>query len=150
MIQAQCFTRTWINAKQTELGLRDPGLLEIGTALQISEIRLKGVPQDGTTALIDAGMVKMGNHLLGPFSMDNLKVATARAASIAALIRNPASPMTLTDLRYDPARVAELAALTITRFPRLNRLKQMNPEAFFYWHKVDTLLNTPPLDIGGK
>jgi len=131
-----------------EIGYRDGALTQaaalddtIETARQISEIRLRGVPQDATTALIDAGMVRMGNHLLGPFSMDDLKTAAARAAGIAALIRNPASPLTLNDLRYDPTQAAELAALTINRFPRLNLLKAINPEAFFYWHKVDTQSN---------
>jgi len=112
----------------------------IGTALHISEIRLR--PQDPVTALIDAARKRLENHLIGPaLDMDNLKVAAARAACLAALIRNPASPLTLDDLRYDPARVAELAPLNIARSLRLNRLKQTNAEAFFLWHKVDTLLN---------
>jgi hypothetical protein len=112
----------------------------IGTALHIAEIRLR--PQDPVTALIDAARKRLENHLIGPaLDMDNLKVAAARAACLASLIRNPASPLTLDDLRYDPARVAELAPLNIARSPRLNRLKQTNAEAFFLWHKVDTLLN---------
>jgi len=112
----------------------------IGTSLHISEIRLR--PQDPTTTLIDAARKRLENHLIGPaLDMDNLKVAAARAACLAALIRNPASPLTLDELRYDPARVAELAPLNIARFPRLNRLKQTNAEAFFLWHKVDTVLS---------
>ena len=115
----------------------------IGTALHIAEIRLR--PQDPVTALIDAARKRLENHLIGPaLDMDNLKIAAARVACLAALIRNPASPLTLDNLRYDPARVAELAALTINRFPRLNRLKATNPEAFFYWHKVDTLPRHSP------
>ncbi|MFZ4779290.1 MAG: nucleotidyl transferase AbiEii/AbiGii toxin family protein [Terrimicrobiaceae bacterium] len=112
----------------------------IKTALHISEIRLR--PQDPTTALIDAARKRLENHLIGPaLDMDNLKIAAARAACIAALIRNPASPLTLDEIRYDPARVAELRQVQIGLSQRLNRLSQANPEAFFYWHKVDTLLN---------
>jgi hypothetical protein len=134
-----------------EIGYRDGAITQaaaledtITSARQISEIRLRGVPQDETTALIDAGMARMGNHLLGAFSMDNLKSAAARAAGIAALIRNPASPLTLDDIRFDPARVAEIQDVQISLSQPLNRLKATNPEAFFYWHKVDTLLIQPP------
>lgn len=134
-----------------EIGYRDGALSQaialddtIKTALQISEIRLRGVPQDGTTALIDAGMVRMENHLLGAFTMDDLKTAASRAAVLAALIRNPDSPLTLDDIRFDPARVAELQDVQISLSQPLNRLKATNPEAFFYWHKVDTLLRQPP------
>ncbi|MEI6644649.1 MAG: nucleotidyl transferase AbiEii/AbiGii toxin family protein [bacterium] len=115
----------------------------IQTALQISEIRLR--PQDQTTALIDAARKRLENHLIGPaLDIDDLKVAAARAAGIAALIQTPNSPLSLDDFRYNPARVMELQSLRITRYPRLNRLKATNPEAFFYWHKVDTLLRQPP------
>lgn len=112
----------------------------ITTALQICEIRLR--PQDQMTALIDAARKRLENHLFGPaLDMDNLKVAAARAACLAALIRNPASPLTITEIRYDPARVAELRQARISLSQPLNRLSQTNPEAFFYWHKVDALLN---------
>lgn len=132
-----------------EIGYRGGALTQaaalddtIETARQISEIRLR--PQDPTTALIDAARKRLENHLIGPaLDMDNLKVAAARTACIAALIRNPTSPLTLNDLLYDPAQASELAALTISHYPRLNRLKTVNPEAFFYWHRVDTLLAAP-------
>jgi len=95
--------------------------------------------------LIDAARKRLENHLIGPaLDIDDLKVAAARAAGIAALIQTPNSPLSLDDFRYNPARVMELQSLRITRYPRLNRLKATNPEAFFYWHKVDTLLRQPP------
>lgn len=113
----------------------------IENARLISELGLKGALLDLKCQLFQSGLRKMAGHLIGgSFNMEKLKVAAARAACIAALIRNPASPLTLDDLQYDPAQASGLAALTINRFPRINRLKATNPEAFFYWHKVDTLL----------
>jgi len=110
----------------------------------ISEIGLLGASLDPKCQLFDRGLTKMAGHLIGePFKMENLKVAAARAASIAALIRNPDSPLTLDDIRFDPARVAELQEVQISLSQPLNRLKATNPEAFFYWHKVDMLLRQP-------
>lgn len=89
-----------------------------------------------------AELGKIDNHLIGdPFQMDDLKIAAARAAYVATLIRNPDSTMSLSDLRYDPTQVPELATLEIAHSQRLNRLKQANPEAFFYWLQVDRLLS---------
>lgn len=143
--------RTYAAICAAEIGYRGGGLTQamalddtIETARRISVIRLRGAPQDEATPLIDAGMKRMGNHLLGSFAMDDLKTAAARAACLAALIRNPDSPLTLNDLRYDPSQALELTPLTIARFPLLNRLKVTNPEAFFYWHKVDAFPSTPP------
>lgn len=51
------------------------------------------------------------------------------------------SEHTLNEIRYAPARVDELRQARIGLSHPLNRLSQTNPEAFFYWHKVETLLN---------
>ena len=144
--------KTYVAICAAEIGYRGGGITQtaalddtIKTARQISEIRLRGAPQNEAAKLIDAARQRLENHLIGPaLDMENLKVAAARAACLAALIRYPDSPLTLNALRYDPARVSELAPLKITRFPSLDRLKATNPEAFFYWHKVDTLLSAPP------
>ncbi len=113
----------------------------IENARLISELGLKGASQNPKCQLFSKGLGKMKGHLIGgPFNIENLKVAAARSATIAALIRNPASPFTLAEVRYDPARVAELRQAKISLSQPLNRLRQANPEAFFYWHKVDALL----------
>jgi hypothetical protein len=140
--------KTYAAICDAEIGYRDKAYTRnqaledtIETACQISCIRLRGASQDQTTTLIDAGLKGIGNHLFGTFRMDDLKVAAARAACIAALIRHPESSLTIDDLRYDPNRAGELIPLSINYAPRLNHLKKINPEAFFYWQKVDMLLN---------
>lgn len=109
----------------------------IDTARMICEIQLRGAPPDPRRELIVAGMGRMESHLVGaPFRLDDLKIAAARAACIAALIRNPSSPLTLDDLRYDAVRFAKLGNTEVTFSRPLNRLRQTNPEALFCWHLV--------------
>ena len=113
----------------------------IETARMISEIRLKGVKPDTRHPLFDRGLNKLQGHLIGEaFNIDSLKIAAARAACVAALIRNSDTHVSLADMRYDSVHIANLKAVGIQFSKPLNRLLQVNPEAFFYWHKVDTLL----------
>ena len=88
-----------------------------------------------------SGMGKMANHLIGPaFRLDDLKVAAARSAAVAALIKHPAVLLTLDDLRYAPEKLGELASAEISFARPLNRLKQINPEAYWGWHIVQRIM----------
>jgi hypothetical protein len=59
----------------------------IGTARMICEIQLKRAVSDPRHALIHDGMGRMANHLIGStFRLDDLKIAAARSAGVAALI----------------------------------------------------------------
>jgi hypothetical protein len=113
----------------------------IGAARMICETQLKGAVVDPRRALILSGMGKMANHLIGPaFRLDDLKVAAARSAAVAALIKHPATRLTLDDLRYASERVGELAAGEITIAHPLSRLRQTNPEAYWVWHQMQRIL----------
>jgi hypothetical protein len=122
----------------------------MAAARLICEIQLRGVPADPRHRLILDGMGRMANHLIGDrLQLDDLKIASARAASVAALIRNPSTPMTLADVRFDPVGIANLAAINLSLSRPLNRLKQTNPEAFYYWYRVDQL-NAGDIDRRGE
>ncbi len=105
------------------------------SAFHICALDLKGAPKDREkeNRLYRRGIVQLGNHLVSvPFRLPEAKVAAAKAARLAMLLKssNLSNPLPV----FDPAQASELrekhAALP---FSCLNRLKSFAPETFFYW-----------------
>lgn len=88
--------------------------------------------------MIRDGISRIGNHLVGgPYNLDHAKLSAAKAACLAAILKQNTITQSLADIRFDATRMAELKNATIAKWPILNRLKQGNPEAFHYWLAAD-------------
>lgn len=142
MIQQHCFEKIWIDSKQSELRLRDPGLLE----KCIYALQLLGLLADKLTAFAPN---TVGVRLTPDSNMQVIKQVVdvgelfTKTADLT-LIRQAYAVICDAEIGYRGGAFTSDQSLRITRYPRLNRLKATNPEAFFYWHKVDTLLRQPP------
>ncbi|MFC1453186.1 nucleotidyl transferase AbiEii/AbiGii toxin family protein [Verrucomicrobiota bacterium] len=100
----------------------------------------KGGVADNRTGLIQDGIRRMGSHLIGdPYRIDEARVSAAKAACLAALLKQSRTDQAPAQLRFDPDRIAELRTAGLHRWPVLNRLKAISPEAFHYWHILENL-----------
>jgi hypothetical protein len=88
------------------------------------------------------GVRRLQNHLVRDYFRFNLeaKSAAAKAAFVAQLIRTGATDRVIEELRYDEKRAEDLKGIKLTgNLANLNTLWKTNPEAFHYWHLVNSL-----------
>jgi hypothetical protein len=130
------------NAFQAEAGYRSytGGYTDylddvIQAAFRICSLDLKGAPRDceEESQLYRRGIVQLGNHLVAvPFRLPEAKVAAAKAARLATLLKTGDLSAGLP--LFDPMHVIGLREKQVDEpFACLNRLKSFAPEVFFYW-----------------
>ena len=111
--------------------------------LLLSQFQLKGEMETQDGQFLYDGIFNLANHLVNsPYRHAEARVAASKAACTAAwILRRPAG-MTVEQLRYQPARAAELRDLQIqVPWASLTRLKGGNPEAFHYWYQAQRILS---------
>lgn len=105
------------------------------SAFHICSLDLKGAPKDREeeNRLYRRGISQLGNHLVSePFRLPEAKVAAAKAARLAMLLKVPDLSTALPV--FDPALTIQLFKKHMDEpFVCLNRLKNFAPEVFFYW-----------------
>ena len=80
----------------------------------------------------------IGRH----YAFDDARIAAARAAHLAALLRSDLVPEDLTSLAFDATAINELENKTLdSPLTILNRLRRLNPEAFFHWVRIQSALD---------
>lgn len=112
----------------------------IQASLSLSMHRLKGVKDSAEALMLEDGARKLTSHLVDHrFNLDMAKLAAAKAALVAKLIRNETAGASLEVFRTVPPP-EELRQLKIDgEWERLNRLMSVNPEAFWYWYQASKL-----------
>jgi len=112
----------------------------LGASLSLCLHRLKGVTDSSEALLLEDGVRKLMSHLVNHrFNLDMAKLAAARAALITRLVANADSGSSLEAFRAVPLP-EELRQLMITgEWERLNRLKSVNADAFWYWYQAGRL-----------
>lgn len=112
----------------------------LGASLCLCRHRLRGVPEHNDALQLEDGMRRLTSHLVNTrFSLDNAKVAAAKASLLTRLIsKNDATP-SLSFWRTTP-NPEVLRPMTIDgEWERLNRLKPTIPEGFYYWYQASRL-----------
>jgi hypothetical protein len=109
-------------------------------SLSLSMHQLKGVKDSPEALLLVDGARKLKSHLVDHnFSLDMAKLAAGKAALVARLIAKEDSGQSLaafrTILDFDALRELEITG----EWERLNRLKSINPEAFWHWYQASRL-----------
>lgn len=104
----------------------------IETAKMICGAGLRRAPMSDTLEILLGGGKALAGHLANHrFTQQEMKVAAAKAACIASLIRSgkiPASGVR----HYQAAHATELKDIQFPETPHLERLKKPSPEAFHY------------------
>ena len=72
------------------------------------------------------------------YTLDSAIINAAKAAYLSKLLEHDINEVH----HYDPDKLGDLAAQTIQQpLPtKLNKLKKTNPEAFFYWNAIQSIL----------
>jgi len=128
--------------RQANYTLTDTLNDSIESGFLYSQLDLKGGLRTEPGLLLQDGITGLQNHLVNlPFRRDEARVASGKAACVAAWIMHRPAGVTLPELRFRPAEVAALRGAQIAApWAPLNRLKGGNPEAFHYWYRAQLLL----------
>ncbi|MDD2636409.1 MAG: nucleotidyl transferase AbiEii/AbiGii toxin family protein [Bacteroidales bacterium] len=85
---------------------------------------------------LQSGIQRVSRFIFSePFYLDKAITMSSKAAYIVSLIKNKSENIEVFD---DPLQMKEWEIVDPI-WPRLNRLKKSNPEAFFYWYKIHEL-----------
>lgn len=125
-----------ISYRKTERTLTIDQCLEdtIETARLVSGLVIGQHYHPDKCRLLRRGMDQLSGHLIGlPFGPRDAAIAAAKAAYLAMSLKHD-NMQPLSEIRFDPPRDMEaLEKATVGTFPELDKLKQVSPEAFYYW-----------------
>lgn len=110
----------------------------IETCLNLLQIRLKGFKNNQITDHLDEGIKRISSHLLNDnFKVDSkAKITASKVLYIANSIKNGIAIDFNTD-KYSADKLSILEAITLPKpYERLNRLKPILPESFYYIWKA--------------
>ena len=129
--------QTFLNTAEQENGFRgtsysiDEVLDDVtDIAFKYSQSLLRGADNSfPEIALINEGLSRVGNHLIRKTGPQDIKVAFARIAYITSVLKN--------EDKKHLIKTADLSSIKDMAFAGkykiLERLKVINPEAYFYW-----------------
>ena len=97
----------------------------------------RGVSGNGNFEELQAGIQRVSRFIFSePFHIDKAITMASKAAYIANAIRYNKDKI---EIFNNPLQMKEWSIVD-PLWPRLNRLKKSNPEAFFYWYKIHEII----------
>jgi hypothetical protein len=105
-------------------------------------IRLKKFPQHPDAIKLDNGRKALANHLVGGKYNSEMfiKIAAAKAVFLSQAILKNQTGLSLEQIRYSLDKIEEIRTAEIAgAYAALNRLKVVNPEAFYYWWQMSRM-----------
>ena len=114
----------------------------IATSFGLCGSGLRGFHKNNDIDLLKRGVQALANHLVGGAFRINTeaKVAAAKVGCIANLLKTDRIITGFSDIHFDQTNIEELKGVElIGEFSKLTRLKKGNPEAFYYWYKMQQL-----------
>ncbi|NOZ04376.1 MAG: nucleotidyl transferase AbiEii/AbiGii toxin family protein [FCB group bacterium] len=110
----------------------------INVAYLICQLDLKGSIEDERTADIRQGIRQISSFITQQrFSLPEAKVAASRIAFLASVIKKNQTIIDWKKNLYDRGKDNIVATVTLPEpFHRLNRLKTIIPESFYYWARI--------------
>lgn len=130
--------KTFENFAATELAYRNQSKLTVDDVLDdIYQTSLclvsRGVDGKGDFDHLQTGIQRVSTFIFSEsFHIDRAITFASKAAYVSALIK---SNKVVIEKFKNPATMKNWT-IGEPFWPRLNRLKKSNPEAFFYWHKI--------------
>ena len=112
----------------------------VETARLVSGLSISQEFHKKNSPLLRKGIDQLRGHLMGvDFGVRDAAIAAAKSAYMAIAIRH-GHKMGFGDLRYDKTKEAILKGVKLKRFSELSKIVQISPEAFYYWHLADKIL----------
>ena len=128
--------------RQAEFSLADTLNDSIEAGFLYCQLELRGGAKTEQGLFLQDGVNALQNHLVNqPFRRDEARIATGKAACLAAWIQRRPAGVTIEQLRFQPDRVTELRDLQIEApWKPLTRLKGGNAPAFYFWYQAQHIL----------
>jgi hypothetical protein len=96
----------------------------------------RGATGKGNFDELQSGIQRVSRFIFSePFHLDKAITMSSKAAYIVSLIKHKRENI---EIFNNPLPMKEWGIVDPI-WPRLNRLKKSNPEAFFYWYKIHEL-----------
>ena len=93
----------------------------------------RGVEGKGDFAELQTGIQRVSRFIFSEtFHIDKAIIAASKAAYLAVLLRSKE----VTIEKYGDPKIMKDWSIGELLWPKLNKLKKSNPEAFFYWYKI--------------
>ncbi len=93
----------------------------------------RGVEGKGDFAELQTGIQRVSRFIFSEtFHIDKAIIAASKAAYLAVLIRSQKVAIE----KYGDPKIMKDWSIGEPLWPKLNKLKKSNPEAFFYWYKI--------------
>ncbi|HDT12300.1 MAG TPA: hypothetical protein ENO01_01440 [Candidatus Marinimicrobia bacterium] len=134
----QTFLKFQNKYRSTSFSQRDALEDTFNACFLVSQIGFKGSIENEETEILRDGIRKLDSHLINRrFSLNDAKIAASRIAFITAFLIHQKDNPNPEILLFNPQKAVELQKIQLSdRFVKLNRLKTILPEAFYYWHLV--------------
>jgi len=107
----------------------------VEAAFLVSQARLKGSVNNDELKEIQKGIGKLTNYFLGiRYTLEEARLSASKIALLATLLKSDKTTANIDQLRFSEQRIDQIRDVTFqARFQILNKLKGLNPEAFYYW-----------------
>jgi len=114
----------------------------IEAAKLLGSVLLKGHKETEESRILLSGVGLVDTHMIGQkYTLDDAKLASARAAHLAAMLKCGSMPEDLNTERFDAAMLPELINSELQESWRpLHRLKQANEQTYYHWSRVQYYL----------
>ncbi len=106
----------------------------------LSQLGLRKGVKNAQTEILQNGIRQIGSHLINRrFTLGDAKIAASRTAYLAKILQADA-PFEKETLRFDQTKLPQIRNVQLRDDLKiLDRLKQILPEAFYYWHLFSRL-----------
>lgn len=113
----------------------------IGAAFLVSQARFKGSIDNDELQELQKGVGQLANYLLGiRYSLEDARLSASKVALLATLLKKEKTAVGIEKLRFDVSKIEEIRNLAFQgKFQLLNKLKGLNPQAFYFWWTASTV-----------
>jgi hypothetical protein len=113
----------------------------VETAYLFCQSRLKGSKEHKGIEEMHRGLKQIHSYLLGvPFHIEEARIAASKAALLATIIQQEKKNLDMNSIRYSPAKIEEIREVSLkSRLEILNKLKETQTEAFYYWWLISQM-----------
>jgi hypothetical protein len=113
----------------------------IEAAFLLSQALFKGSVDNEDVREMLKGIGQLKNYLLGiQYTHDEARLSASKAALLATIVRHEKLTTNLADIRFQDSTIDEIRGVTLEGEWRiLNKLKAIQPAAFYYWRLVSEM-----------
>jgi hypothetical protein len=113
----------------------------IEAAFLVSQARFKGSIDNDKLKEMQMGIGQLTNYFLGiKYTLEDARLSASKVALLAKLLRTGQTAVAIEDLKFDQSKIDEIRDVAFQgKLQILNKLKGVNPKAFYYWWLLSKL-----------